>query len=262
MTAFPDKYPDNPFDLNNFGIGYLNVREAAILVTKCMFLNGAIEADYNRYDGISLYAPGLDKALENHIVETERRLVEGIKQGTLKPDQISRTLDESIISEETYIADGVLVGWLEERNTYLGEPYQEYVDEQVKIIEAVLATVQTVREKHRNPTLYEEYKKTHESDETFGLVARIEELERELATYKNQKNTKPEKPLKARERGTLLKLIIGMAIDKYRFDPTAAKSSAATNIMGGLDRAGIKMDDDTIRGKLQEAAELLDNESA
>lgn len=63
--------------------------------------------------------------------------------------------------------------------------------------------------------------------------------------------------LKTRERDTLLKLIIGMAVEQYAYDPKAQRNSAVKNIADDLNSHGISMDPDTVRKWLKEAAQLL-----
>jgi hypothetical protein len=66
-----------------------------------------------------------------------------------------------------------------------------------------------------------------------------------------------EKSLATRERETALKLIIGMAVKGYSYDPKASKSSIAKDISDDLISLGISVSDDTIRKWLKEATELL-----
>ena len=67
----------------------------------------------------------------------------------------------------------------------------------------------------------------------------------------------PEKPLSNRERDTLLKLVIGMAVKGYSHNPAAAKSSAPKDIADDLASLGISVSDDTVRKYLKEAAEFV-----
>jgi len=71
------------------------------------------------------------------------------------------------------------------------------------------------------------------------------------------------KPLHTKERETLLKLIIGMATDGYGYDPNAARSPIPREIAEALTSKGISLDQDTVRGWLKKASDLLpsDNES-
>lgn len=60
-----------------------------------------------------------------------------------------------------------------------------------------------------------------------------------------------------RERDSLLKLVIGMAVKGYAFDPKATRSKAATEIRSDLEQLGLSLSDDTIRKYLREGADLL-----
>lgn len=60
--------------------------------------------------------------------------------------------------------------------------------------------------------------------------------------------------LSTRERDTLLKLVIGMAVEAYRHDPDAARSPTPGEIAADLEKHGLSMTDDTVRKYLKEAA--------
>ncbi|MFO1184769.1 MAG: hypothetical protein U1E56_08285 [Bauldia sp.] len=66
-----------------------------------------------------------------------------------------------------------------------------------------------------------------------------------------------EKPLGARERESLLKLAIGMAVIGYSYDPHASRSNITSEIAGDLEQAGVPLDVDTVRKWLREGADLL-----
>lgn len=66
-----------------------------------------------------------------------------------------------------------------------------------------------------------------------------------------------EKDLKQRERTSLLKLVIGMAIGGYAFDPTAKRSDTVPDIRNDLERCGLSLDEQTIRRYLREGVEML-----
>lgn len=62
-------------------------------------------------------------------------------------------------------------------------------------------------------------------------------------------------PLNTNERGTLLKLVIGMAIKGYSHDPAASKSTAPKEIADDLAALGMTITDDTVRKYLKQAAD-------
>jgi hypothetical protein len=69
-----------------------------------------------------------------------------------------------------------------------------------------------------------------------------------------------EKPLLTRERDTVLKLLIGMAVQRYGFDARAKRGTAVSEIVNDLDSLGISLDPKTVRKWLNEAADLLPGE--
>lgn len=68
-------------------------------------------------------------------------------------------------------------------------------------------------------------------------------------------------PISQTERNTMLKLILGMSMDAYGYNPKATKNKATGenygSIKAALDRLGISVDADTIRKYLNEAKDLL-----
>lgn len=84
-----------------------------------------------------------------------------------------------------------------------------------------------------------------------SLRAERDDLKSKLA------NVERDKPPSTRERGTLYKMIIGMAKRKYRYDPNAGKQHAARSIMADLEQCGLSVTHDTILKYLREAAAEL-----
>ena len=73
---------------------------------------------------------------------------------------------------------------------------------------------------------------------------------------------RPEKSLTTRERDSLLKLVIGMAVGGYSYDATAFRSEHPAEIANDLAIAGVPLDVDTVRKWLKEAADLLPRRQA
>lgn len=73
--------------------------------------------------------------------------------------------------------------------------------------------------------------------------------------------TEPTNVLHDTERKSMLKLIIGMAIDAYGYDPESQRNEATgankNSIKAKLEAKGISMNDDTIRKYLNEAKAVL-----
>jgi hypothetical protein len=67
------------------------------------------------------------------------------------------------------------------------------------------------------------------------------------------------KPLEQRERSGMLKLIIGMAVAYYAYEPKAIRNESIKTIQNDLEAKGFKISDDTIRRYLNEAKQLFPN---
>jgi len=59
------------------------------------------------------------------------------------------------------------------------------------------------------------------------------------------------------ERQTFLKILLGIALEQYRFDPKAKQNKAASQISSDLAAHGLSVSDDTVREKLKQAVEKL-----
>ena len=66
-----------------------------------------------------------------------------------------------------------------------------------------------------------------------------------------------EKSAIAKERESLLKLVIGMAIGGYKWDPGQARNRATREIVDDVLAQGLSIDDGTVIKFLRQAAELL-----
>jgi hypothetical protein len=96
-----------------------------------------------------------------------------------------------------------------------------------------------------------------QSEQIDRLRSINEELQKQLAGAAPAPHDRPEKSLGTRERDSLLKLVIGMAVGCYRYNATAPRNERHAEIASDLARAGVPLDVDTIRKWLKEAANLL-----
>lgn len=86
------------------------------------------------------------------------------------------------------------------------------------------------------------------------LDARVKELETLVERLRVELHSAE---LPERERTSLLKLVIGMAVAGYSYDPRATRSATTTEIVGDLQRHGVALDADTVRKYLHEARNHL-----
>jgi hypothetical protein len=90
------------------------------------------------------------------------------------------------------------------------------------------------------------------------LVTRLDELQQSAAGVAPAVlQPTPEKSIGTRERASLLKLVIGMAVGGYGYDPSESRSPQPSAIASDLANCGVSLDVDTIRKWLKEAVELL-----
>jgi len=94
-------------------------------------------------------------------------------------------------------------------------------------------------------------------EEIASLKQRIQSLEADSHLANVVPTAPSERGLGARERASLLKLVIGMAVGGYGYDPLAARGTTAKEISSDLALKGIGLDEDTVRKYLREAAEML-----
>lgn len=138
--------------------------------------------------------------------------------------------DKTAKSLLKYLCDAVDLGKLKLEQDFLDKPFGKYCDQKNKIFDARV-----------EPALFIEV---------------VKKLPLDLPLTK-QGNTETQKPLSDKERKSLLKIILGMALTNYEFDPKAERSSIVSEITSDLELHGISLDKDTVRKWLKEAISLL-----
>ncbi|SDF12853.1 hypothetical protein SAMN05660686_00368 [Thalassobaculum litoreum DSM 18839] len=88
-----------------------------------------------------------------------------------------------------------------------------------------------------------------------SLLERLRQFEAGTRPERKPDLSTPE--LTTRERESLLKLVIGMAVGGYGLDPVASRSNATSEIASDIQRVGLSLDEDTVRKYLREARALL-----
>ncbi len=90
-------------------------------------------------------------------------------------------------------------------------------------------------------------------------LLKCEPISKKIETKNDLSKSQPkslDKPLHLKEKETLLKMVIGMAIDGYGYDPTASRSPIPALISDILAEQGMSLDVDTVRRWLKQAAEF------
>ncbi len=89
------------------------------------------------------------------------------------------------------------------------------------------------------------------------MSSEVERFESESVKMQMESLQILEKPLGTTERNYLLKLVIGMAVTGYKYDPAAKKSTTTKEIADDLADLGIDIDPDTVRKYLKEGANTV-----
>ncbi len=115
-------------------------------------------------------------------------------------------------------------------------------------------------EKHRTDAIeYIDKTATAHKSEMRTLTERITALEaenRDLASKNTQ--SEPEKIMNPKSKQSLLKLVLGMAMDGYGFDPKLPRSALSRELSADLSSFGIAIDETTVRDWLHKAMEEVD----
>lgn len=240
-------------DAPNFGIFHLSIHRAAELIFKIHCLEDITEYTLpDNLDNYSLDMPELSELYPNDYTRKfETLLSNAIQTKTLESEHISRNLDDSIDIKNTYIFIDELGSWLESRGClFYGDWFEEYMDNEIKVSEKVWNFIQVTRSK----VTPSELKEIQDLD-TVKLFFENQALKQKLNTYNERGKAK--KPLHTKERESLLKMVIGMAIKGYAYEPKKTRNSAIPEIANDLELLGIPLDQDTVRKWIYEAKELL-----
>ena len=137
-----------------------------------------------------------------------------------------------------------------------GEPQKYWRDLCIETDEALVAAV-AARDAARSELEQHLENASQQRQPTFqewsGLNAEIEELKRKLADA-----TSAEPALSPKTRTSLDKMIIGMALDSYGYDPRDVRSTVSEQLSKKLSRFEIVITGETVGKYLRAAAEQLD----
>lgn len=235
-----------------FGISAFNIPQAAEFVAKILCLEGYLDKSVpDEEDQYCLDNPILPSMLCEEIKEYEAAIISGVEKGTLKALHISRDISDNIDGNKTYVDIDILHDWFQKRGIEIsGDFYAEYLDKICEVYDAAIEAIVIKEDKIRRKI--KDDIGSPERQKIFLLKRKIDDLESKLFV-----DSVSEKLLETRERQTLLKMVIGMAIDGYGYDPKANKSPVPKEIADALILKGIAVSDDTVRKRLNEGKELL-----
>ncbi len=141
--------------LPNFGIYHLTVKNAAELVVEDMWRSTNLVQieEPDNWDG-DINDPSVRQQLAEHNQAFEETLLAEIEIGRLKPATASRSFDNRLIADETYVEYGALIEWLGERRYYLedgvGETIGYWFEQEFELSEKIRAHVEYLRAEMKN----------------------------------------------------------------------------------------------------------------
>ena len=108
------------------------------------------------------------------------------------------------------------------------------------------------------PRLFIAWAKKNEIEFPTALDASVAALEKKTqGKFPPENQNQNGKDLHPKERETLLKLIIAMAVKAYNYDPSKLCNEAIKRITDHIFKVRLELDEDTVRKWLREASELL-----
>lgn len=238
------------FHVPDFKLFHLSLYGSARFAAKIRLLEGYNDIDHpDEPDFYDLDNPDLDKILKDQYEIFENALLKAVQNGSLKVAHLERDIHDEIDIAHTYIEIHDLADWLDKRGTSIyGDFFAEYQDKQFDLYWIAERAVKAELIRRENKT-----KKNGLSDQE--LIVHLQEQNEALK--RGIHSQKESKPLHTKERETLLKMIIGMAIDAYGYDPKTNRSPIPREIADILTEKEMPLDPDTVRKWLKEAAELL-----
>ncbi|MDP7109284.1 MAG: hypothetical protein QF504_05475, partial [Nitrospinaceae bacterium] len=276
ISGFEDliEYEDLIADARYLGLFQLTVRDAAALVAVDMWFLGEISVEIPEADSYDPGDPKLRQALSKHCIDFEQRLTAAINEGSLKTTKILRNLSEELDLDKTLIDQDDLVSWLVSCGHEPGDAFEDYLHEEIRILEKVLSEIYTLRIMRKNVELssrnLSEAKRNPEKAGINELRLAVKELmieNTELFTSKMQLKNKlqeapkyyPEKAeqkLSTRSRRTLL-TIIGALCNKSGIE--YQQRGAAKRISEFTEEIGAAVTDDTIRKIINEIDDAIES---
>lgn len=240
------------FHIPDFKLFHLSLYGAARFAAKIRLLEGYLDINHpDEPEFYDLNNPDLDKLLEDQYKILEDALLKAAQSGSLKVTHLERDIHDQIDITATYVEIHDLADWLDKRGTSIyGDFFEKYQEEQFDYY--------WIAEQAIKAELIREKNKTHKnglSDE--ALIVYLQEQNEALKNERKKDDPKQEKPLHTKEKESLLKILLGLALTNYTFDPHASRNSTSREITDDLRLHGLSVDEDTVRKWLSEAKEYL-----
>lgn len=187
----------------------------------------------------------------------EAALVNAIDQGHIAPRQTRRSIAGEVKPAQTYLNVDDVIDWCETVGIDPGEQFFEYREHEESIAASAYEYLENERFKLENEaTLKDVGRSTVRLSEEEIAKILIENLRFREGHFGTLHQVQV-RGIANKERNQLLKMVLGMALDSYGYQPKAKKNEATGQIVGDLAKYGIGIDADTVRKYLKEAAETV-----
>jgi hypothetical protein len=252
----PDFGGDYYFRLPYCGAFHFNLHDAALVlvIDQRATLKGAPVQEHDE----DYRDPVVRRQLEPFIGGYFQALLASIETGQLKAKVLARTFpDSGPVPERTFVDVEHLCSWLALHQFEVGDYLSTLAYELTHLPAGFADSVALERAQFRSIDGVEEIDQFYllPSDTRDDLEHKLQSCRLKLMEQTRREKTEAKSaPLKTLERSTLLKMIIGMAVGGYGYQPNAARSNVPADIAGDLAKNGIELTDDTVRKWLNKAA--------
>ena len=185
-----------------------------------------------------------------------KSVLDSVDKGDLKLKVERRSIFGELSLENSWVSFDDFSSWCETRSITLGDAWFEFYREESRIIDAGLSAAEVRRqaaEGYFGSVNVDDLRRELESDGISSILDEVEILRAKVQRL-SKVNVAEERPVATAEKNTLLKLVIGMAVRGYGYDPKASKSPCPAQIASDINDMGIGITDDTVRKYLKEAA--------
>jgi hypothetical protein len=249
--------------LPDFGLHCLSLPDAAFLAALDQWSAGEAPPGFAGKEwGGDREQPEAQVAIAGLATGIRAKLIEAVNAGRLQAIVFERSWPASdLVPERTYLEVQVFETWLRLHDFGYGNVIDGWREEQQDLLWNIATTIASARAAFRRTSRDPESSGASTEAPATGVpkqaymeaLLHIARLERHRA---RQGGGDVEKRPNDKQ-GTLLKLVIGMAIEGYRYDPEAVRSEAPAEIASDLAKQGLNVTDDTVRKWLKAATSAV-----
>lgn len=200
----------------HLNVDLLTIDEASLLVSKCLALEGVIEAKLPDAETYSIFDNSLDEYIRKEADYFKEKMILAIEKGSLKCQHLERDIDEIIITDESYVTFYNLTDWLETRGYGWGDWFEEYAQFILHLMDETTKLIAAEKAKRANKCK-EPVKLSYEDLERKSLILEEENDTLKLALYESYIQQESPKPIAPKQTNSYLNVIgalLGLLLGK------------------------------------------------